>query len=116
MAGARDPLIESLLGRFYRYQVKTLVTRLDAEVTDLRTGLSTALQSVSFYASGGHDGGQRANAILQRLAMLHAGGERRVQAFDGQQPLCDRAGGPGQAWQDQARLVIDRQSRVSGPA
>jgi hypothetical protein len=110
MAGAPDPLIESLLGRFYHYQVRTIVTRLNAEVADLRTRLSTALQSVSFYASGGNDGGQRANAILQRLAALHGRGERRVQTFDigGKEPLRDRVGGPGQAWQDQARLVMGR--------
>jgi len=110
MAGARDPLIDNLLGRFYHHQVRTIVARLNAEIADLRTRLSTVLQSVGFYASGGHDGGDRAKAILQRLAVPHRRDGGSEQAPDGteRKSLHDLQGHQEQDWQDRSRLVVCR--------
>jgi len=79
MAGSRDPAVADLLSRFYSHHIKTAISRLNAETTELRLQLLTALGALNFYAKGAPDSGARARAAL-RLLLETANRERHHEA------------------------------------
>jgi hypothetical protein len=72
LARSQDPLVEEVLGRFYRHHMSATVVRLKAENLELQRKLIDAVACARFYETGATDAGERAHSMLASLRP-HAG-------------------------------------------
>jgi hypothetical protein len=67
MAGARDPVVQDVLSRYYAQRLGMAVAHLIDENFVLKQQLLDAVECIRFYALGASDQGVRANATLGPL-------------------------------------------------
>jgi hypothetical protein len=79
MARSQDPVVEEVLGRFYRHHMRLTIGRLKAENLDLRRKLVEALSCVRFYETGATDAGERAHSMLEGLERHAVGAAKASQ-------------------------------------
>jgi hypothetical protein len=78
LARSQDPVVEEVLGRFYRHHMRATVVRLKAENLELQRKLIDAVACVRFYETGATDAGERAHSMLASLKRYAGAGATKA--------------------------------------
>jgi hypothetical protein len=78
LARSQDPVVEEVLGRFYRHHMRATVVRLKAENLELQRKLIDAVACVRFYETGATDAGERAHSMLASLKRYACAGATKA--------------------------------------